>query len=372
MRRLLYPALAALAVAACGSLPSSDIEGEWQLVSGTLDGQPVSLVRDHPITLMLASGDLDGVAACNDYGGTYRIDDDLFSITTFEITEMGCNPPEVMTSEDQYRSALFNVESAEISSGSLVMKGSRAELRFVPIDGSSSATGESPAEPLGLFGLDTFGSWELVSGESDGRPIPMVESHPITIEIDEDGVGGTAACNHYFASPGGGFGQTEMLCFPDEVMDSESAYLVALARVTRSGTGGQLVLTGEGVELVFRPLAPVPQEELLNTVWVLESLIHGDAVTSTVADTRATLELFTDGSFIGSTGCRTIAGSYLVSGAEVVFTTLGAEGECPPELEDQDSRVISALEGGFRVEISENRMTTWVHGDEGLMFRAEE
>ena len=123
-------------------------------------------------------------------------------------------------------------------------------------------------------------------------------------------------------------------------------------------------------DIRFRRL--VPEADLLNTVWVLESLIQGEAVTSTVPDSRATLELFSDGSFIGSTGCRTIAGSYVINGAEVVFTSWGADGVCPVEMIDQDGRITSALEGGFRVQITEDRMTTWVRGNEGLVYRAEQ
>lgn len=363
-------------LAACGAAPSSDIEGEWQLQSGTYDGQPITIVDGHPVTLNLDSGALDGTAACNGYGGTYQVSEGTFMITEMSWTEMACDPPETMVSEQEFLVALANVESAQLVNGNLVVKGSRSVLEFYPLAASSfDATNsglEPPAEPSALFGLDVFGSWELVSGEADGKPIPMLDSHPITIEISEDGAGGTAACNQYFGTPSDGFGQTEMACFPQEVMDSESAFLAALARVTESGAGEQLVLTGDGVELVFKPLAPVPEADLLNTVWVLESLTQGDAVSSIVADTRATLELFSDGSFIGSTGCRTIAGSYQISGAEVVFTNWGADGECPADLAEQDGRVISALEGGFRVEIESDRMTTWVHGDEGLVYRAEQ
>lgn len=377
MKRLLFVAVVALGLAACGSTSSADIEGEWQLQSGAFDGQPITIVDDHPITLTLDGGVLDGTAACNGYGGTYQVSEGTFMITEMSWTEMACDPPETMVSEQEYLTALANVESTEIIDGNLIMTGSRTEMEFLPLSASSSepaGAADDPAgeEPAALFGLDTFGSWELVSGEADGERIPIVPSHPITIEISEDGVGGTAACNLYGGVPGaGGFSVTEMACFPDEVMHSESAYLAALQRVTGSGAGGELVLTGDGVELVFKPLPSVPAAELLNTVWVLESMIQGDAVSSTIADTRATLELFSDGSFIGSTGCRTIAGSYQVSGAEVVFTNWGAEGDCPAELADQDSRVISALEGGFRVEFEADRMTTWVAGDEGLVYGAE-
>ena len=92
---------------------------------------------------------------------------------------------------------------------------------------------------------------------------------------------------------------------------------------------------------------------------------------TSVSGERATLELFTDGSFIGSTGCRDISGSYVISGPNVQFTNWGAHGECPSEFAQQDSRVISALEAGFRVEIEEDQMTTWVAGDEGLIYRAD-
>ena len=227
---------------------------------------------------------------------------------------------------------------------------------------------------------DLDGAWQLQSGTYDGDPVPILDSHPITLTIDGHDISGTAACNGYggeISLDGGlftivGVSITEMACSPQQAMASESLYTTALFNVESAGVkGNNLVLTGpRGTELVFSQLEPVPTADLLRTVWVLDGLISGDAVTS-VSGERATLELFSDGSFIGSTGCRTITGDYIVSGAEVAFTSWGAHGECPAELADQDSRVISALEGGFRVDIDGDRMTTWVAGDEGLTFRAE-
>ena len=227
-------------------------------------------------------------------------------------------------------------------------------------------------------GSDIEGAWQLESGTFDDEPIPIVDSHPITMTLDGDQISGTAACNGY-----GGryqiseglfsiteFAMTEMACMPNNVMASESVFTTALFNVESvEVVDGNLVLTGSRTEMTFTELEPVPTAELTGTVWVLDGLIQGDVVSS-VAGERATLELFTDGSFIGSTGCRTIAGSYQVSGAEVVFTHFTAEGECPADLAEQDSRVISALEGGFRVEIDGNTMTTWVAGDEGLVYQA--
>jgi heat shock protein HslJ len=51
---------------------------------------------------------------------------------------------------------------------------------------------------------------------------------------------------------------------------------------------------------------------------------------------------------------------------------LSAQGECDPALADQDSHVVSVLEGGIRVEIEGNRMTLMAAGSEGLTYLADE
>lgn len=230
------------------------------------------------------------------------------------------------------------------------------------------------------FADSVEGSWQLTEGMVDGRSITILDSHPITITFDEDQVGGTASCNSY----GGTFeldgstisfsslAMTEMACTPEEAMVAEQLYGSGLTMVDTLTLDGALMLTGPGVELTFEGLDPVPDAELINTVWVLDGLIRGDAVTTPVADSHATIEFFTDGSVLGDTGCRAFSGQYLVSGAEVVLTELAADGhECGPGLSEQDDHVISALEGTLRVEIDGGRLTTWARGDEGLTFLAE-
>lgn len=232
----------------------------------------------------------------------------------------------------------------------------------------------------GDFEDSVDGAWQLESGRWAGEDVPILADHPITLSIDGDHFGGTAACNGYGGSVVvdgssitlGEFAITEMACMPAEVMGAERIYMGALQTVDTVALDeeGRLVLTSEETELVFGLLEPVPTAHLLGTVWVLDGLVEGDAVSSVLGE-RATLELFNDGSFIGSTGCRDISGSYVVTGATVQFTEFSAEGECPDDLAAQDSHVISALESGFRVEIEEDRMTTWVSGDMGLTYRGE-
>lgn len=111
-------------------------------------------------------------------------------------------------------------------------------------------------------GDPTQNDWNFESGSLGGEPIPFVDGHPITLIFDEaeSSIGGQAACNQYF----GGYtlsgseitfsemGQTMMACLPEEVMESESTYLEALAGVTGfSVSGDRLTLTGDDVEIVF-------------------------------------------------------------------------------------------------------------------------
>jgi heat shock protein HslJ len=235
------------------------------------------------------------------------------------------------------------------------------------------------ADPDGQRADPTAIAWKLVSGSVDGTEIPVVDGHPITLSFTDDSAGGTAACNTYagsFAISGGDItfsdlGSTEMACIPETVMESETVYLEALPRVDDfSMTEDELTLSGEGVELTYAALPPVPTSELTGTVWVLDTVVQGDSVTSVTGE-RATLELFTDGSMLGSTGCRTLAGNYTVSGAELVMMEMSAHGECPAELEEQDNHVVTVLGDGFRVAIEGETLCVTAAGGRGLSYRSD-
>lgn len=117
------------------------------------------------------------------------------------------------------------------------------------------------AEPSEPAAVDPTGSdWALESGTIDGAEIPVLDTHPITMVFEEDGAGGTSACNQYSGSyqlsgtelAFSDLIQTEMACVPDEVMDSERMYLEALDRVDGfAATTDSLTLRGDGVELMF-------------------------------------------------------------------------------------------------------------------------
>jgi heat shock protein HslJ len=115
-----------------------------------------------------------------------------------------------------------------------------------------------PSEPAAIDPTDS--AWLLESGTLDATAVPVLATHPITLVFEEDGAGGTSACNQYFGNysiSGGSMSfdeitQTEMACVPDEVMDSEARFLEALSLVeTFTVIGDSLTMSADGVELVF-------------------------------------------------------------------------------------------------------------------------
>ncbi len=226
---------------------------------------------------------------------------------------------------------------------------------------------------------DVRGSWQLVEGRSEGGLIPQPDGGRATLVIEEDTLGGTAFCNGYGARyrlPHGGlslsrFAHTEMACEP-ALMEAEAAYLRALEAANERVEleGGQLVVTGDGVELRFRPLSRVPEADVVATRWVLETLLRGDVATSPAGE-PAVLHLSGEGTFRGSTGCRGLSGTWRIHGDEIVFPTMSADGDCPEGLREQDDHVVAVLADGFQAEVDADRLTVTDADGSGLVYRAE-
>lgn len=234
--------------------------------------------------------------------------------------------------------------------------------------------GPTPAdEPLD-------GAWELSGGTIDGVAIELVDGHRVTLVIEGSTVGGVAACNHYGGELVTGdegvridaFGMTEMAC-AEPAMALEAAYIDALLRVEAiARRGDELVARGEGVELAFAFRPPPPTADLVDTGWILESLVTGDVVASPMGE-PATLELRGDGRFSGSTGCRSFSGEWIEHGDEIDTPSWGMDGRvCPAELEAQDRHVVEVIGDGFTVVVDGDRLVISDPSGRGLAYRAEE
>lgn len=246
-----------------------------------------------------------------------------------------------------------------------------------PNSGTSSADRDSPGDEVDADAADFLqgSAWELLEGVGPGGTIPVVDGWPITLTFDGDNVGGRAACNNYGGTYNvagstlsiGDLSANAMGC-EAEIAASEAAFFAALPLVdTIDVIDGQLQLRGSGVDLLFAREAPVPTSELIGTVWLLDTLIEGDAASSVQGD-PATLLLDADGSVSGSTGCRTFTGSYIVTGGSVLFPDFGMQGECPAQLAEQDGLVVNVLADGFTAELDGERLTLSSVGNEGLSY----
>ena len=243
-------------------------------------------------------------------------------------------------------------------------------LLLAACGGGGGAAPSASAEPE----LDLAGTWEL----TEGTGIPIVADYPITLSFSRSDVRGISACNHYGGQVSlaggefsiGGLGSTAMGCEP-AVLAAEEAYMAALVRVSRvSRDGEELILAGPDVELRFARLAEPPTAELVDRTWVLETLIVGDIASPALGE-RATLELSSHGEMTGSTGCRSFSGQWLESGNQIDAPIMGMnEVECPAELQEQDSHVVSVIGDGFVPTIEGDLLTLTDPGSIGLVYRA--
>lgn len=236
-----------------------------------------------------------------------------------------------------------------------------------------------PSDP-GASGGAVIGDWVLTGGSIDGVDAPVLDEHRITMSITGSTIGGTAACNSYGGQITRGadglhldnLAQTVMAC-EEPAMAAEAAYLAALARVREIARDGEdLVARGDGVELRFAAVPPVPTADLVGTTWVLDMVLVGDVAVSPLG-APATLELNDDGSFTGSTGCRGFSGEWVAQGAQIQAPSWGMdETTCPEELSVQDDQVVSVIGNGF-IPTSESDLLTLVDpGGIGLVYRAED
>jgi heat shock protein HslJ len=236
---------------------------------------------------------------------------------------------------------------------------------------AGSPGGGSPAD-------DVVGDWELASGTRSGTPLPQPSGARATLTFDGAQAGGRSFCNDYssgYVLDGDairfdGIGGTEMACEP-EIMTAETAYVTALGAVTRVTRDGEaLLLTGDDVELRFRPVPQVPTSQLAGTDWVLETVLDGEVASSTVG--HSALRLDPEGTVTGTTACHTLTGRWQPTGDEVRFPEFAAaETDCPEEFRAQDAHELAVLGDGFRVSIEGDRLTALDADGRGLVYRDE-
>lgn len=217
----------------------------------------------------------------------------------------------------------------------------------------------------------------------DGQPRPLVEGTQIRIEFSEDGrVIANAGCNTMTGEAtvdgdrlmAGQLATTEMGCDPPRhEQDSWLSDLFA-ANPTYELDGDQLRLTSGAtvLELVDRTTAD-PDRPLEDTVWQLDGIVDGDAVSSVPGETPATLKIVGGNIEIADTGCNGGGGSVEIDADASELTvgpviwTMMACGEPSMTIERAFSDV---LEGTIAYDIEAGTLTLSHPDGQGLMFEA--
>ncbi len=247
-----------------------------------------------------------------------------------------------------------------------------------PAPSPSQSPGDPPSASAPGGTVDATGAWRLVEGTVGGAPILLDDQWPVTLTIEGTQIGGRAACNGYggrVVVEGGvvRFGEIgrELIGCEAPVMATESAFLQGLEGVRQASMDGEiLVLAGDGVGLRFEAIPPVPLAALLETTWRLDTLLTGEVASSTAGD-PGRLVLHADGTFEGSTGCRTFSGRYVEFGGQIVATDMAMDDRvCPPALADQDGHVTGVLGDGFSAAVDGDRLTLTSVGGLGLVYVA--
>ncbi|HEU5205677.1 MAG TPA: META domain-containing protein [Candidatus Limnocylindrales bacterium] len=251
---------ALLATTGCGASsappePSSrlatvDVEGAWELVQGTMAGQPLPLVEDARVTLLVEGSQVSGQAACNYYGGDFDVLDGRVEVSGFSQTAMGCPDP-VVALETAYMSALSKVEAAQIDGATLVLMGSPGiELRFERLQPPPTA--------------EIIGTPWLLESLVDGEARSSVLGDPATLLLKPNGsLEGSTGCRtlsgHYivrgdeiWANEFGAEGE----CPPGALQAQDSHVIQVIGDGFRASVDGALLtlVDQDGSGLVYRAM----------------------------------------------------------------------------------------------------------------------
>ncbi|MBS3939529.1 MAG: META domain-containing protein [Actinobacteria bacterium] len=246
--------------------------------------------------------------------------------------------------------------------------------------------GDAPPDPSTAGASELAGTtWVLVEGESRAGPLDgSVARATLLLEPGADEAGGTSFCNHWFGLVEvdgdqidlDNLGGTEMGCEPP-VMDLEAGYLDALAGVdTFTVEDERLTLEGPNERLVFEPEPEAPTAALLDTRWVLESLIEGDGPDGSVASAMDPAELtLGDGTLALTSSCLQIDAKWVEQGSEYQITESAFDYADPDAAcfhdDPEQQAIASVVDSAFTAEVDGDVLTLHAtRSDTGLQFRA--
>ncbi len=225
-------------------------------------------------------------------------------------------------------------------------------------------------------------AWRLVSYDNGTSMVPVLDGTTVTAEFRAEQMGGSAGCNHYFATYATGsinslriegIGSTEMYCTAPGIMDQESTYLALLGKARQySVEGGTMTFSDEAGRklLVFGRIVPQPPLPLANTSWNLDGFVTGDSVSSVIAGTRITAVFGTGGSLVGTAGCNQYFGTYAENASSLSLSGIGSTKmfcTAPDGVMVQETEYLNRLAAVNSWRIEENRLTLFDENGKGIL-----
>jgi len=222
----------------------------------------------------------------------------------------------------------------------------------------------------------------------DGELVEVPSEERLEVSFRREGrgpgsVSARAACNHLGATytirdetlVTASTGSTDMGCDPArhefddlvvELLDGSPRFELRGDELTlRSDARGRRL---EATLLDAEVADPAPPLE--GTVWTLDSLIEGDAVSSVPGLMPVTLTL-DGGEVTVDTGCNGLVGTYELAGDSLTITTdVQSPESCGPELDRIESAIVEVLNGDLSVEQDRRSLTLLSDDGTGLGFRA--
>jgi len=255
----------------------------------------------------------------------------------------------------------------------------------------SSATSAPPSTTGGIAGAaDLVGTEWIVDGfVAGGLDIGLVPDADPTVAFsaDEPSIFGTTGCNSYFASLDygadgevtvGGVGQTEMACSPDEVMDQERQFTLALSTIRfYEIDGDRLTLVSEDgaviISAVNRDSVELPVS-LGDVVWIADTRIERDAASTLIQGTEVRLTFDAAlGNIGGNSGCNSFGATYVVDDDRIRIADLvGTERACAQGIMEQEQFLYDVLTNADTFSIDRNRLTIMTADGRGMGFAPEE
>ncbi len=249
---------------------------------------------------------------------------------------------------------------------------------------STDSTSPTTAPSGGATSSDLVGTRWIVDGLTiGGADYSLVPDADPTIEFsaDQPTIGGTTGCNSYFAEVEylaggelriGGVGQTEMACFPQEVMDQEAQFGLAISqvefyeldgdRLTLASLDGSVIISAVNRDSVVMPV------ELGGVTWIADTRIERDAASTLVGGNDVTLTFdMARGNIGGNSGCNQFGATFVIDDDRIrVADLVGTEIACEEPVMEQQRFLYDVLLNADTFNIDDRRLTILTADGRGI------